>query len=648
MAAILSSAGQPAAAPAKKHPADRLWYAVLAVSLSVPVLVALLIFRPVHLPPAVVPLFLQQALLAVPAADGAAPGDTPGWRPVLLPYRCQPADTPKDDSLNRCAATFRIIHRHEVGDEQAGGGQLHSLYIPAFQGSLAVTLNGVALASSLWHQSAVQIYSVVPMLLPLPSPLLHPGDNVIEISLARRQGIVNGFLDRIAIGPDTLLRPEYDRRFFLASTLPRMLDGWQIAMGLSMLVIWLARPKEQIFLAFGGVLLCHALSSAPAILGASANETLLRSAIMARLMAGSFILPISWLLVGQRPWVPLWVFVLLPLGLVSSYLTLPFDLHNRLLSFVIVPLILGMMMTALVVVVRAALTRRDLAATLLAGSAAAAALLAVHDALVVNDLLGENSRLLSVYASVCIMATASAVLIWRFARTMNALDRFGLRMKAEVAAAEEALRLSFAREQAQTRNAILQVERVRLMSDLHDGIAGQLVSILALCELRDSGSDPVALAVRGALADLRLVVASLEDSGDDLGVMLAMFRERIEPQLAALGMRLTWSMAPLPEIAGLHPGATLNIFRILQEAAINAARHSGSPVLAVKAGPSPLPGGGARLTVQDQGHGGVAPRPGSYGLANMRRRAETLGATLTIDSGPGGTTVTLDLPTHLP
>ena len=96
------------------------------------------------------------------------------------------------------------------------------------------------------------------------------------------------------------------------------------------------------------------------------------------------------------------------------------------------------------------------------------------------------------------------------------------------------------------------------------------------------------------------------------------------------------------------PGSTLAIFRILQEASINAARHSNSATLVVQAALSPLSGGGVRVLVSDRGCGGVASRRGSYGLANMRRRAETLGAELTIDSGPNGTTVTLDLPARLP
>lgn len=106
-------------------------------------------------------------------------------------------------------------------------------------------------------------------------------------------------------------------------------------------------------------------------------------------------------------------------------------------------------------------------------------------------------------------------------------------------------------------------------------------------------------------------------------------------------------LSALPEVRGLHPGAILTIFRILQEASVNAARHSGASTLTIEAGPSPPLGHGVRLCLRDQGHGGVVSRPGSYGLGNMHRRADALGGILDIQSGPGGTAVTLDVPAEI-
>ncbi len=54
-----------------------------------------------------------------------------------------------------------------------------------------------------------------------------------------------------------------------------------------------------------------------------------------------------------------------------------------------------------------------------------------------------------------------------------------------------------------------------------------------------------------------------------------------------------------------------------------------------------------RITVTDNGHGFDAASVGALGhqgLANMRSRAVEIGAVITFESGPGGTTVQVVLP----
>ncbi|WP_448191402.1 sensor histidine kinase [Azospirillum sp. sgz301742] len=613
----------------------RRWLVVVLLTLGIPLAVTLIALRIHAWPPEVEALFIREAAVAVAGPDGT------DWQAVSLPYRCPTTWNP-DAEPDGCTRTFRVGLRHEP----AGDG-LWSLYIPGFQGSVEVSLNGTFLESSVWQQSASEVSAVIPMLVVLPSALLRPGGNEVEITLTKK-GIISGFLDKIAIGPDARLRPDHDRRVFLFSTLPRMIDGWQIAMGLAMFIMWLSRPGEQIFLVFSILLLSHATQSLPGIVGDALDERILRLSSQARFLSGSLVLPLAYLFVGRRPPAPVWVFLLPPAAVALSHFALPMQAHAWVVGKIASPVVLAIMVWATVVVAREAVVNRNSAAALLTGTFLVTVALAFHDWLILRGALGERSVMLGRFGAPIFMAAIGGVLIWRFGQAMSRLDRLSARLQDEVAAAEDALRHSFTREKAQERKAVLEQERVRLMSDLHDGIAGQLVSILALCELRGTGSDEVAEAVRSALADLRLVVASLEEAGDDLGVMLALFRERIEPQLAAHGLALEWRTAELPEVAGLHPGATLAIFRILQEATINAARHSGSPILKVEAGPSPLPDHGARLSVSDRGRGGVAERQGGRGLGNLRRRAEALGAELTIASGPDGTTVTLDLLRHLP
>src|SRR5690606_28860187 len=130
-----------------------------------------------------------------------------------------------------------------------------------------------------------------------------------------------------------------------------------------------------------------------------------------------------------------------------------------------------------------------------------------------------------------------------------------------------------AEAQERTAQFTLDEERRRLMRDLHDGVSGHLVSIIALSERREVHPGDIEAAARAALEDLRLVIDSLDLEDGDLRLALAGFRERLTPQLRRLGVGLVWSMEALPEVGGVAPTYALTILRILQEAITNALKH---------------------------------------------------------------------------
>ena len=96
----------------------------------------------------------------------------------------------------------------------------------------------------------------------------------------------------------------------------------------------------------------------------------------------------------------------------------------------------------------------------------------------------------------------------------------------------------------------------------------------------------------------------------------------------------------------LDPEATTHLLGLVNEALSNVARHSGATraVVAVDTATD----GGLSLRVTDNGHGirsiGHAIGIGHHGLANMRSRAATIGATMGIESDARGTTIEIRLP----
>ena len=193
-------------------------------------------------------------------------------------------------------------------------------------------------------------------------------------------------------------------------------------------------------------------------------------------------------------------------------------------------------------------------------------------------------------------------------------------------------------------------ERRRIALELHDGV-GQVLTALTLTLDAATGAPGPRARTRSvhsarqlantALAEVRHLAhrmrpARLEERG-----LAAAIRDLAGQSGFPVRVHGDHELDPLPV---LEPTATVGVYRIIQEALANAARHSGAPVAHVWI--SSLDGR-LSVVVADEGRGfdpGAAVDPG-IGLAGMYERAELLGGRLSIQSAAGrGTRVTLDLP----
>ena len=122
------------------------------------------------------------------------------------------------------------------------------------------------------------------------------------------------------------------------------------------------------------------------------------------------------------------------------------------------------------------------------------------------------------------------------------------------------------------------------MRDLHDGLGGQLVSIVALSERGNAGAG-IGDAARAALKDLRLVINSMDDIGGDLMLALGSWRERAMAQLRPHDIALEWrAVTPqgLPVHPELRPWHVIQIVRLLDEALTNAVKHANARRITVQ------------------------------------------------------------------
>jgi signal transduction histidine kinase len=261
------------------------------------------------------------------------------------------------------------------------------------------------------------------------------------------------------------------------------------------------------------------------------------------------------------------------------------------------------------------------------------------------DALGIDPALPALpWAMAVLFAAAAWTLLMRFVETLNAAELLNIDLEALVQSRTAELRTQFERVAELERRQTVAAERERLMRDMHDGVGGHLVSLLAMIEGRERPPQELALAVRDALDDMRLVIDSLEPVDDDLNAVLAMWRDRLAPRLSQLGVTLDWDVELLPQLPGLTPARVLHVLRILQEAVTNAVRHGRAATVRVRAAADDA---ALHITLHDDG-GGFDAAHGlgrGRGLTNMQRRAELAGAVLLLDSASGrGTTVSLRLP----
>ena len=202
---------------------------------------------------------------------------------------------------------------------------------------------------------------------------------------------------------------------------------------------------------------------------------------------------------------------------------------------------------------------------------------------------------------------------------------------------------------------LLRVERTRrrIADDLHDDIGSKISSVaLRLDAARRSPALPDAERERlGRLGDTtRAVVADLRDTvwlvdagHDDLRSVADRMEQFARQTLE--GGRGHVERGPVPS-APLGMAARRDLYFLFTEALHNAVRHAEAGHVAVRIG---CDGDVFRVEVADDGRGFDAEAAGAgRGMETMRRRADALGAALTVASAPGrGTRVSVQMPVRL-
>lgn len=239
------------------------------------------------------------------------------------------------------------------------------------------------------------------------------------------------------------------------------------------------------------------------------------------------------------------------------------------------------------------------------------------------------------------------VIAERMRKDVRAVAQMNASLEAELAERNAALEAVFAREREGEKARGALEERQRLTQDLHDGLGGQLVGLLQMAQQPGTAMNDVALHLRDAVDQLKLTVDAMHGCEGDVASALGSVRYRLGPRLQAAGIDLRWDVGSLPTMTSWTARESHQLQMLLFEAFGNLVAHAHATQASLSAR---LVEGAAEeraidIELSDNGRGFDAQAAfAGKGLANMRTRAVALGATFTVRSQPGETSLLLHLP----
>lgn len=209
-------------------------------------------------------------------------------------------------------------------------------------------------------------------------------------------------------------------------------------------------------------------------------------------------------------------------------------------------------------------------------------------------------------------------------------------LSASMARAREGARLHIARELHDELGQRLSALKLDLASlDPADDAAGFAERVAAMLGMLDE----TMTAVRRIAADLRPLML------DDLGLIAAL-EWLARDSARRMGIEVTVHLGQQDPALGNE--ATTAVYRIVQEALTNVARHARATDVRIELREA---AGEVVLTVQDNGVGfapEAARKPGSFGLLGIRERAQLLGGSMHTENPlGGGARITVRLPLRL-
>jgi signal transduction histidine kinase len=556
-----------------------------------------------------------------------------GWQPVSIP-----------DFVNSRWHRFEGVVWYRLEWNQADPAQATALVLEYINMAGAVYVNDILVGRDADLVEPLTRAWKTPRFFVLEPPLLKAGRNTLRVRVSGLAAYGPG-IGRVSVGAVDAVRARYDEYLLLRVDGLRFTSAINVTLGVFFTMLWLMRRREVAFGWYGlSTLLWFGYQANFVVTRAwpfsSNHDWAVANACFLALFVGAFTMFV--LRFCERRWPRaefiMWTGIALA---VTVMLLLPRAASDGYrVSLVIAAGALAVGANCLLLV----LAWRDarIEPRVLSVVALLNVLAAVHDILTLQRILFLANNY---YADATAFANTlgiAAVLAWRYARNLDRIENFNVKLQHDVDAARSKLADNLQRQHEVEMTHARIGERLNLVRDLHDGLGGSLVgSIAAIEHAPQKLSVPYLLKLLRDLRDeLRLIVdTSVYDpqSGGSFSEQLVPLRHRMTRLLDAKGIACRWSLTDLDRLH-LPSAQALDVLRFLQEALTNAVKHSEATEVDVVV---QYVSGALGVAVTDNGSGlGVAPGTGA-GMQSMQARARRLGGEFHVESAQGRTCVAI-------
>lgn len=490
------------------------------------------------------------------------------WRPITLPLHWR-------EQFTDSRAVWYRIELPDLGSSVSDTDSL-GIYLWRVNQTAEFWLNGTQIGSGGRTEEPMARYWNTPLYFPIPETLLAGNDELLVKHYAE-QGW--GSMEALVLGPEAVLLPLYERRYFIQHDVALGLFVFVLVTGGLSLMIWIYRRRETEYLWFSiasVALAVYCLNQFIRYLPMSAELWRWLINISIDIWAVTTVVFVARSLKLDIARMERVLFAYLSLGVILYLYASYSGVYDINIYFHIGSILLGAY--CFYYCAQAWRRTRELLPVFYCFVIVLVTIAGIHDVLMqaalnngwqFNLLPAFNNHFnFTHFAAPLIFVLIAVNLMKRFVLSMNAADETNEQLEERVRLARKELDDNYKAMEAVLKAQSAQDERERIYRDLHDDVGSKLLSLYY--RLDKEGDS---LLAKSALEDLRDIVSHKSIEGCSLSTAAQQWRSEAEDRISEAGVALSWQCdSDLGEIE-LSEMQRTQLRRMLREVISNALLH---------------------------------------------------------------------------